>query len=80
MIDILAQAAITVCGITTVYLSQDTRTEYRRWACIVGCVAQPAWFYSAWTAGQWGVFLVCVFYALGWMRGVYNFWIRRAPA
>lgn len=74
------QAVIAVCGTATVLLSQDARPKYRRWACIVGVAAQPAWFYATISAEQWGMVALSVLYTLGWLRGVRNFWLRKAPA
>lgn len=74
------QIAIAVCGITTVYLSQDHRPEARKWACIVGMVAQPFWMYATWEAQQWGMFLLSIVYLAGWARGFRNFWLRKAAA
>lgn len=70
------QVAIGVCGVTSVFLSQAKLRHVQRWACIFGLCAQPFWFYATWTAGQWGIFGLSFIYTFGWMRGVYNFWIR----
>lgn len=80
MLDVIAQVVIAVCGVVTVYLTQDTRPKWRRCACLVGVFARPAWFYVTVSAHQWGVVAVCVIYAVGWGRGVWNFWIRKVPA
>lgn len=68
------QVVIVVCGIGTVWFSQSREFRLQRWACLFGVVAQPAWFYAAWSAGQWGIFAVSLLYLAGWLRGVYNFW------
>lgn len=71
----IEQVIIAVCGITTVYLSQDKRHAVRKWACIVGMFAQPFWLYATWQAGQWGIFALAIFYFAGWARGFKNFWL-----
>lgn len=71
------QIVIGVCGIASCWLSQDRRPEVQRWACIFGIVAQPAWLYSSWNAGQWGIFVLSLVYAAGWIRGFINFWVKR---
>jgi hypothetical protein len=76
----LDQVVIAACGVTTVYLSQDHRAGARKWACIVGMVAQPFWLYAAWTAEQWGIFLLSIVYFAGWARGFRNFWLRKPAA
>ena len=70
----IEQVGIAVCGITTVYLSQDLRESRRKWACIFGLLAQPFWFCSAFEAGQWGILILTGIYTLGWLRGVRNHW------
>ena len=75
----IEQVAISVLGATTVYLTQDHRHEYRKWACIFGLVAQPFWAYAAIAADQWGILFLTGLYTLGWARGVVNFWLRPAP-
>lgn len=80
IVQVIDQAIIAGCGIATVYLSQDTRPHLRRWACIVGLCAQPAWFYSASVDGNAGIFVASIAFTLGWARGVWNFWIRKGPA
>lgn len=70
------QAVIGICGIASVWLSQDARRSWQRWACIFGLVAQPFWLYATWTAGQWGIFLLSFVYLAGWLRGLHTFWWR----
>lgn len=72
----IEQVVIAVCGIATVWLSQDARPGARKWACIVGMVAQPFWLYATWQASQWGIFLLAFVYFFGWARGFRNFWLR----
>lgn len=38
-------------------------------------LGQPFWFYAAWKADQWGIFVVCVLYAIAWMRGLWVHWL-----
>src|SRR5690348_13710384 len=71
---------IGVFSLSAVLLSQDHRQSVRRWACIVGLCAQPAWFYATWKAGQWGIFALSFVYAALWLRGFYNFWLRGRSA
>jgi hypothetical protein len=72
----IEQAIIAICGISSVWLSQDRRDSVRRWACIIGFVAQPFWLYAAWKASQWGIFALAFVYAAGWARGIWNFWVK----
>ena len=74
----IEQAIIALCGMASVWLSQDRRHAWRKWACIVGLTAQPFWLYATWKAGQWGIFALTFVYALGWMRGIKTYWIDGA--
>lgn len=74
----IEQVAIALFGVTAVFLSQDLRADVRRWAPILGLLAQPFWFYATWKAGQWGIFALSFLYAFSWARGFYNQWLRRA--
>jgi hypothetical protein len=74
----LEQIAIAITGVTAVYLSQDTREEWRRYACLFGMASQPFWFYATAKAGQWGIFALCCLYTYSWGRGIWNNWIRSA--
>lgn len=70
------QIVIAICGLSSVWLSQDARPRVARFACLFGLVAQPAWFYTSWQHQQWAIVALAFVYTAGWMRGVYNFWIK----
>lgn len=72
----LEQIGIALTGVIAIWLSQDSNPNRRKYACIFGMLGQPFWFYSAYIAEQWGIFILCFFYAFSWMKGVYNFWIK----
>ena len=74
MFDLIAQAIILVTGPLSVWLVNDERPEFRRWASAAALIGQPAWFYAAWIAGQWGIFIVDVLFTLGWWKGFRNYW------
>lgn len=71
------QIFIALFGVTAVALSQSALASRRRWASVFGLLGQPFWFYMAWTAGQWGVFALCILYTLSWAKGFYTNWIAR---
>lgn len=71
----MEQLAIAFTGVTAIFLSQSKSERLRRFACIFGLIGQPFWFYSAYTAEQWGIFALCFLYTFSWARGVWNFWI-----
>lgn len=72
----IEQTIIALCGMASVWLSQDRRHGWRRWACIIGIAAQPFWLYATWKAEQWGIFLLTFVYAVGWARGIWTHWVR----
>jgi hypothetical protein len=74
------QIGITLSGIVAVWLTQDKRAAWRRFACIFGMLAQPFWFYAAWKAEQWGIFAVCMLYTYAWARGLWIHWLSPHPA
>lgn len=69
------QIAIALTGATAVWLSQDRRPSWQKWACIFGLCGQPFWFYATWSAEQWGIFAVCIIYTLAWLKGLKNYWL-----
>ena len=73
----MEQVAIALTGCVAIWLSQDTRESFRRFACIFGLVGQPFWFYSAWQAEQWGIFALCFIYTYSWWRGFWNHWLPK---
>ena len=72
----IEQFFIALCGVTSVYLSQDERYAYRRWACIAGLISQPFWLAAAWKADQYGIMFLAFVYAIGWMRGINTYWMK----
>lgn len=73
------QINIALFGALAAWLSQTRTDRLRRWVCIFGMLGQPGWFYAAWTAGQWGIFTLCVIYCGAWMHGIWIHWVRPAP-
>jgi hypothetical protein len=75
--EVIEQALIGLCGALAVFLSQDSRARWRRWACIFGLAAQPFWFDMAWRAHQYGVLALSLVYAASWARGLAVNWLMR---
>ena len=74
----LDQIAIVVTGVIAIWLANDTREEWRRYACLFGLAGQPFWFYSAFDSGQYGILILTLFYTLSWIRGFMSHWVRQA--
>lgn len=71
----MEQIAIAVTGVIAIYLSQQSNEKLKKYACILGIIGQPFWFYSAYKAEQWGIFMLCFFYTYSWSVGLTNNWI-----
>ena len=72
------QIAIALTGAVAVFLSQDKRESWRRWACIFGICGQPFWIYATLHSEQYGMFVLTLLYTVAWVRGVWNNWIVNA--
>lgn len=70
----MEQIGIAMTGVVAIWLSQDARASWRRYACLFGIAGQPFWLYATYTAEQWGIFTLCFFYAYAWLKGVRNNW------
>jgi hypothetical protein len=71
----LIQTAIALLGPSAIWLSQSRNQQSQRWACILGLISQPFWFFATWQSGQWGVFVVVVACAMAWLQGLWIHWI-----
>ena len=71
---VLSQVAIAFTGVVAIFLTQSGRPAWARWACWFGLAGEPAWFYSAILAHQWGVFCLAFLYTFAWGKGIYTFW------
>lgn len=71
------QIVIAIFGVSAVWLSQDSRDRFRRFAPICGLIAQPAWLWTTYQHQQWAIFALSFVYALSWARGFIHYWIRK---
>lgn len=72
----LEQIGIACTGVIAVWLSQDSRESWRRYACLFGMAGQPFWLIATAKAGQWGIFAMSLLYTYSWARGVWNNWLK----
>ena len=75
---IIDQIAILLTGVVAIWLTQDKREHWRRWACIFGMVGQPFWIHTALSAEQYGIFVINLLYTYAWGRGIWNHWLCQA--
>lgn len=74
-VDQITQTAIALLGASAVWLSQSRTNRFQKWACIVGLLQQPFWFWATWRSGQWGMFLVSIVCTLAWVKGLWIHWL-----
>jgi len=74
----IEQIFIAFTGVTAIFLSQTGSDSTRKYASVFGLIGQPFWFYSAYVAEQWGIFILCFFYAIAWAKGFKMYWINSA--
>tara|TARA_Y100000296_G_C4945188_1_gene143460 strand:- start:110 stop:349 length:240 start_codon:yes stop_codon:yes gene_type:complete len=67
----VAESIIFILGAASVWVSQGANAKY---ACILGLIAQPFWFYVTFIAEQWGLFALTVVYTFAWVRGINTYW------
>lgn len=73
---IATQIGIALCGVTAVWLSQDSRQSYRKWSSVFGLCGQPFWVVETISARQWGILALCLLYTWSWARGFHANWIK----
>jgi hypothetical protein len=71
---VIEQIFIAVTELIAIWLIQDKRTEFRKWACIFGLLGQPFWFYASYEANQWGAFTLCFFFTAAWCKSLKDYW------
>lgn len=74
------QLAIALTGSIAIWLVNDQREPWRKWASVFGLAGQPFWVYSAFIAEQWGVLALTAIYTVAWARGFRNAWLQPSGA
>lgn len=69
MTEDIRQAAILVFSCLSIWALSGKRY---RLGFISGLCGQPFWIWTAWEAGQWGVFLVSLWFTGNHVRGLWN--------
>ena len=76
----MSQIAVSVFGLSALWLVMDARLSVRRWAVVLGLLGQPAWYTQLVIHEQWGMMPVFVGYTASWLRGAWTLWCRPALA
>lgn len=71
LLENLSQYWMILFGAVGIWLL-SRRGEYRNWGYLINLISQPAFLYSSWYNGQWGLFLLSAWYTWSWWVGVYN--------
>lgn len=71
----MEQVAIVFTGVAAIWLSQDSRETWRRYACLFGLAGQPFWFYSSLVSEQWGIFALSFAFTAAWAKGFREYWL-----
>lgn len=64
------QVVIFTTSAAAIWLVNDPRASRRRAGCWIGLCGQPAWFWTTFQAGQYGMFLLALWYAIAYARGL----------
>ena len=70
----IVQIFIAVTELIAIWLMQDKRADFRKFAPVFGMLGQPFWFYSSFIAEQWGAFTMCFFFTAAWVKGFKEHW------
>lgn len=73
----IEQLAIGLLGAAGLVLLQSPDRDTRRWAPIVGLLAQPGWLHSTFVADQGGMFAVSLLYTVVWFNTLHAYWIAK---
>lgn len=73
----MEQIAIALTGGIAIWLSQQHRENWKKYASILGLIGQPFWFYATYKAEQWGIFGLTFFYTYSWAVGFKNSWVKK---
>lgn len=66
----ITQIAILIFSCSSIWAFAGTK--YKRLGFIFGLCGQPFWIYTTFTAGQWGMFLVSLWFTANHVRGLWN--------
>jgi len=68
----MAQWIIVIMGIITVTLFNCGNMRLIKYGSLTSLITQPFWIYATYTSGQWGMFVLSLYYTLMAGVGVYK--------
>ncbi len=48
------------------------KNSYSKWGFVIGLLNQPLWLYSFYINGQWGMFVVAIWFTINYIRAILN--------
>ena len=66
------QACLLIFSGLAAYMLTSKKNKIRFFGCIIGLIGQIFWFWSSISTGAWGIFLLTIFYAIVYSRGIIN--------
>lgn len=77
-VDQFLQVFIAITGGLAIYLIKEPgRISRERWGFTIGAIGQPAWLYVTFTAEQWGLLSLSVFFTWAWFTGARERWSNK---
>ena len=68
------QIAIAVLSCFAIWLLAKKRRSVQRWGYVTGLASEPFWIYASFTADQWGILLVSLWWTVCYLVGIWNHW------
>jgi nicotinamide riboside transporter PnuC len=72
MYDVVSQVVIFIFGAGSIILV----ARKNKWGFVLGLLAQPFWYITAYVNGQWGIFFVSFVYTASWIYGIYEWFFK----
>jgi nicotinamide riboside transporter PnuC len=70
--EVIAQSGLAFLGIISIILV----ARKNKWGFVFGLLSQPFWFITSFLNGQWGIFILSIFYTVSWTYGVYEWFFK----
>jgi len=68
----IEQLIILFCSGLAIALFASKNRKYRFIGFIIAVCGQPFWWHTSWINGQWGIFILSIWYTINHLRGIYN--------
>jgi len=73
----MIQLIIVLSGAITIAFLSTKQIQIRRWGFIIGLLFQPFWLYANYTAQQWGMFILSIWYLICFIEGIHTHFIKK---